>query len=59
MLRVEDSHESESRGSVERAGVEQDGRDRDLPLELLQHVGIGRDGYHFFGPVGAGSVVAA
>ena len=36
MLGVEDSHEPEARGAVELAGVEENGRDRDFPLELLQ-----------------------
>jgi len=36
MLRVEDSHESESGRAIEFARVEENGRDRDLTLELLQ-----------------------
>jgi hypothetical protein len=36
VLFIEDSHEPQAGGPVEFAGVEQDRRDRDLPLELLQ-----------------------
>ena len=36
MLRVEHAHESEPRGTIEHARVEEDRRDRDFTLELLQ-----------------------